>query len=565
MMKFVIFIMPFILLLATTCSADSEMDDAGSISEGDLTDQTDELPDLTDELDTGLTNSNPTTYYIRPDGGSAEECTGIEDAPYPGVGNGQPCAWDHLFRALPPGRPARIKGGDTLIIAAGSYRMGYGAPGADMCESDYPWDCFMSQLPSGSPGSPTRILGKGWDSGCVSPPELWGTERAQFILNLEGSSFVEIACLEITDHEGCAEDHSGGLACQRDDYPYGDWAAVGLFATDSADVYLHHLDIHGLANGGVLAGRLADWSVEDVRIAGNGLVGWDGDLEGNDASEGVLTFRRWTVEWNGCVETYPEGEPTGCWAQTAGGYGDGVGTGETGGTWIIEDAAFLHNTSDGLDLLYTRLEDSKVIIRRTISAGNAGDQIKTTGSTYIENVLAISNCGFFDGQPFTHNVDYCRAGGSALVLNPRSGDQLSIVNSTITGQGDCLVIAECGDDGGCAGSEMVLIRNSILLGNPEFRGEGDVTCLAWSDFSHDPFIYDHDIISDLKSMPASCPAGSLCDSDPGVTNNSIEIFDAYLLPTSPAIDAGTADGAPADDLAGLPRDDSPDIGAYEYR
>ena len=73
------------------------------------------------------------------------------------------------------------------------------------------------------------------------------------------------------------------------------------------------------------------------------------------ANAGTLTFRHWTVEWNGCGETYPGGEPTGCWAQEAGGYGDGVGTGETGGDWIIEDSAFLHNTSDGLDLLYHSL------------------------------------------------------------------------------------------------------------------------------------------------------------------------------------------------------------------
>jgi len=33
---------------------------------------------------------------------------------------------------------------------------------------------------------------------------------------------------------------------------------------------------------------------------------------------------------------------------------------------------------------------------------------------------------------------------------------------------------------------------------------------------------------------------------------------------SPAINAGTAEGAPADDLAGRVRDARPDIGAYEY-
>ncbi|HUW08982.1 MAG TPA: hypothetical protein VM537_04595, partial [Anaerolineae bacterium] len=300
------------------------------------------------------------TYYVRTDGGSPEQCTGLVAAPYPGSGTAQPCAWDHPFRALPPDGSPRIAGGDTLVIGPGSYMMGIGAPGDDNCDPDYAWDCRMSPLPSGPDGAhPTRILGQGWDQGCSDPPELWGTERADVIVDLSGAGNVEVRCLEITDHSSCVEDHSGGLACQRDSYPHGSWAATGLYAADSAHVHLQHLNIHGLASAGVRAGRLRDWTVEDVRIAGNGWVGWDGDLwDGDDSNSGTLLFRRWTVEWNGCGESYPGGEPVGCWGQTAGGYGDGVGTGATGGDWIIEDSAFLHNTSDGLDLLYHSLGGS---------------------------------------------------------------------------------------------------------------------------------------------------------------------------------------------------------------
>ena len=313
------------------------------------------------------------TYYVHPDGGSPDQCTGLVNAPYPGSGTDQPCAWNHPFQALPPDGTPRIAGGDTLIIGAGSYMMGYGASGAGNCESDYPWGCHIPPIPSGpDPAHPTRILGVGWDSGCSDPPELWGAERADMILNLTDASNVEVACLEITDHSSCVEFHSGGLACERDSYPYGDWAAIGLYAEDSANVYLHDLNIHGLAAGGVHAGRLTDWTVEDVRIDGNGWVGWDGDLwEGGDSNSGTMTFRRWTVEWNGCGETYPGEEPTGCWAQTAGGYGDGVGTGATGGDWIIEDSAVLHNTPDGLDLLHVREAGSSIPIRRPIPRGHA--------------------------------------------------------------------------------------------------------------------------------------------------------------------------------------------------
>jgi hypothetical protein len=504
-----------------------------------------------------------TTYYVRPDGGSAAHCTGRVNAPYPGSGTGQPCAWDHPFRALPPGGAPRIAGGDTLIIAAGSYRMGYGAPGAGNCESDYPWDCTTAPIPSGpNPSNPTRVLGAGWDTGCTNPPELWGTERAYYILNLTASNNVEIACLELTDHSGCVEDHTGGLACQRDTYPYGDWADTGLYAADSANVHLRDLDIHGFANAGVHAGRLADWTVEDVRIAGNGWVGWDGDIDADDSNSGTLHFRRWTVEWNGCGETYPGGQPAGCWGQTAGGYGDGVGTGETGGNWIIEDSAFLYNTSDGLDLLYTRLPGSSIEIRRTIAEGNAGNQLKTNGPTYIENTIIVGNCGYFTGQPFTHHVDDCRAAGNALALNLQPGDQATVINATLASEGDCLVEVIC--EGICDGSETVRLRNNIFQGQTDFLQPFENTCLIYTEnFPHDPLDVDYSVIHNVKNDP--CPVGShdICQA-PGLVNPSIDAFNAYLLSTSPAIDAGTTDGAPADDFAGRPRDAQPDIGAYEW-
>jgi hypothetical protein len=505
-----------------------------------------------------------TIYYVRPDGGSAAHCTGRVNAPYPGSGTGQPCAWDHPFHALPPGATPRIAGGDTLIIAAGSYRMGYGAPGADTCESDYPWECTMAPIPSGpNPSNPTRLLGAGWETGCTNPPELWGTERAYYILNLTASNNVEIACLELTDHSGCVEDHTGGLACKRDTYPYGDWADTGLYAADSANVHLRDLDIHGFANAGVHAGRLADWIVEDLRIAGNGWVGWDGDIGGDDSNSGTLHFRRWTVEWNGCGETYPGGQPAGCWGQTAGGYGDGVGTGETGGNWIIEDSAFLYNTSDGLDLLYTRLPGSSIEIRRTIAEGNAGNQLKTNGPTYIENAIIVGNCGYFNGQPFTHHVDDCRAAGNALALNLQPGDQATVINATLASEGDCLVEVIC--EGNCDGSETVRLRNNIFQGQTDFSQPFENTCLIYTEnFLHEPLDVDYSVIHNVKNDPCPVGAHDICQA-PGLVNPSIDAFNAYLLSTSPAIDAGTTNGAPADDFAGRLRDAQPDIGAYEWR
>ena len=513
-----------------------------------------------------------TTWYVRVDGGTPDQCTGRADAPYPGSGTNQPCAWDHPFRALPPGGTPRIAGGDTLIIGPGSYRMGHGAPGADACSSDYPWDCYMPSIPSGpSPAAPTRILGAGGGSGCTNKPELWGAERAFTILNLIGSTNVEIGCLELTDHEGCVENHSGSIPCERDAYPYGDWCPRGLYAEDAANVYLHDLDIHGLANTGIQAGRLTDWRVENVRVAGNGWAGWDGDIAGDDGNGGTMFFTNFVVEWNGCGESWPAGAPTGCWAQSAGGYGDGLGTGETGGEWVFENCDFSHNTSDGLDLLYVRRAGSSILIRNTIAEGNAGNQLKTSGPATIENCIAVGNCGFFDNQPFTYFVDPCRALGNTLSLALGTGEVATVAHCTITGEGDCLVLA--GFSGTTPdGTERVLLRNNIFLGFADYHQPYENTCLTWGeDFASDPFDMDYSVIQNVKGDPCPTGAHDLCGS-PQLADMTLGAFDAAPLSNSPAIDAGAVLTNITVDCAGVSRPldgrndgtNAWDIGAHEF-
>lgn len=422
-------------------------------------------------------------YYVRPDGGSRLQCTGLVDAPYPGSGTARPCAWDHPFRALPPGGPPAISGGDTLLLATGSYQMGYGAPGTERCHQAYSYDCHMPPLPSGpDPAHPTRLLGQGWETGCQHPVELWGSGRPWFVINLTETRHAELACLEITDHSGCVEFHTGNLRCNRDSAPFGDWASVGLYAEDSANVNLRDLNIHGLASSGVHAGRLTDWTVERVRIAGNGWVGWDGDLwdAQGDANQGTLTFRHWTVEWNGCGETYPGGQPVGCWGQEAGGYGDGVGTGATGGDWIIEDSSFLHNTSDGLDLLYHTL-GGQITLNRVRAEGNAGNQVKVTGQTQITNSVLVGNCAFFEGAPYSYWVDHCRANGTTLVVVFTGGEQIAILNSSLYGQGDGLIGGEPRTGSRCTGAETISARNSIFLGDRDYFDPSDISFLFYQE------------------------------------------------------------------------------------
>ena len=525
--------------------------------------------------------SSSATYYVRPDGGSTGQCTGLVDAPYAGSGTSQPCAWDHPFRALPPDGTPRIAGGDTLIISSGAYMMGYGAPGSDNCESEWAYDCHMPPIPSGpNPANPTRILGEGWDSGCQNPPELWGTQRPWYLVNLTSANNVEIACLEITDHSNCVEDHTGGLACTRDNFPFGDWAGYGIYAEDSSNVHLRNLNIHGLAVGGIQAGRLSDWTVEDVRIAGNGLVGWEGDIDGEDSNSGSMTFRRWTVEWNGCGETYPGGQPTGCWAQTAGGYGDGVGTGATGGDWLIEDSAFLHNTSDGLDLFYHTLGGS-ITINRVRAEGNAGNQIKVAGRGAITNTVLVGNCAFFEGQSFTYHVDPCRALGNTLMTFYTGGEQVSIVNSTFYGQGDGLISAGPREGYSCSGAETLTGRNNVFVAGQEFESPGDIPFLFYQENCGDLRLdSDYSVIDSVKNVECGVSGEYVASgthdicTDPQLAGPFAGA--AYgMAPTagSVAIDAANDTVCPTVDHLGNTRPTDGDgdgnavcdMGAYEWR
>lgn len=528
--------------------------------------------------------SHAATYYVRPDGGTSTQCTGLADAPYPGFGAAQDCSWAHPFYALDGNDPPcwLLAGGDALIIHTGNYKIGFGAPNSAWCSKFWPWDCHLPPLPSGPDSKhPTSILGTDWARGCLNPPELWGTERVSEIINLEGTSNALIACLELTDHSGCVESHGNPLvSCQRGSYPFGDWSPRGIFAVDSNNVMLKDLNIHGFASAGIQAGRIADWQMDHVRIAGNGWVGWEGDLGQESSNSGTLTFRRWLVEWNGCAETFPDQKPAHCWAQPAGGYGDGVGTANTGGNWIIEDSTFRYNTSDGLDLLYVREEGSSITIRRSKAYGNAGNQLKTTGSAKVENCLLIANCGYFDGKPFAPpidgqaSIDHCRAGGAAVSLTLFKGNTVSVVNSTIVGQGDCLAGVECDwERSSCDGSEQIIVQNNVFRGYEDFNQTGDQACYFWIDPENLYDVnWDYNIIHQAKIADSLPPLG-VHDTfaDPLFFNVDLAQFDGRLLLGSSGIDSGITVGGlggliPDHDLRqrARPRGSGVDRGAYEY-
>lgn len=529
------------------------------------------------------------TYYVRVDGGTNIQCNGTVDVPYPGNGENLPCAWSHPFYAINSDGNWILKGGDTLFIHYGSYKMGYGGAllPSNICSQDYTWDCHLPPLPSG-PDSihPTKIVGEDYEGSCSSKPELWGAERATTIIDLSNSQNVEINCLEITDHSSCASYHCNAqVACQRDNYPYGDFADIGIEAPKASNVVLKNLNIHGLAAEGIHAGGIDNLAMENVIISGNGFAGWDGDIGDESSFSGNIHLKNVLVEWNGCPEQYPSRTPSNCWGQnTCGGYGDGVGMARSGGNWHLEDCTFRYNVSDGLDLLYVGIDhpDSFVKLERCYGYGNAGNQLKIGGESQLINCFAISNCSYFYNKPFgtymggLNSGDNCRAGGASLSINLPRGKESYIINSTIGGEGWANAELQCNnldfpDQPACDGSERVYIFNNIFYGyqvvyldyerKSDFIGDGDPYHFTSVEIINNNIIYNCEISNAIGSFNIQ--------QNPFVENSNINEFNGHLTSGSPAIDKGIPIGSfnglvPSTDIEGISRSNTPDIGAYEF-
>lgn len=424
--------------------------------------------------------ANATTYYVRTDGGTATQCRGVSDKPYTPIISdvSHDCAFNHPFWAMTvKGLPQKIVGGDTVNIGPGQYMMGYDAPNTSVCSKDYPWDCHLNPIPSGTSANPTRILGKGWDTLTGVMPQLWGNERPWQIFDLRGSSNVQIQYLDITDHSSCIENGPDtATKCQRTTYPYGQWASTGITASDSQNVLIKNVNIHGLTTG-VLAGRLNNWTIQDSNIIANSSAGWNGDIGATTSSNsGDIKFINTKIKFSGCGEK--DGAPYNCYSQDQGGYGDGLGTATTGGNWVFDSVDISNNVSDGVDLLYHNGQGS-ITVKNSRFAQNGGNQFKTSGNTTITLSALIGECAWFNNNPITWNsttFNNCRALGNTLALNFYTGTKVTISDSEITGQGDVLVQSS---GTACNGTETLVANTITFRPGIEFHtGEPTATYYA---------------------------------------------------------------------------------------
>ena len=441
------------------------------------------------------------TYYVRDDGSTATNCTGLADTPYDGSGTGEACAWRSPATALPRSG-ALISGGDTLIIdnvshsggGQAKYEIGLGAPDIatdGTCYSQANYACEMAAIPAGTPGNETKIYGKGYASCSAmtvnQKAQLWGSGRLENVLT--GSNYVDIRCLDITDHDNCMQSgpNQDSIQCDRDCSDGScDGADTGLDVSGATGVIIQDVDVHGLYRG-IMTHQSGDITATRFNLVANSFVGWDSDSSGDDSMTGTVTLANSKIIFSGCGESYPltttnfmtTTDKHHCYSQDQGGFGDGIGLGDgTPGNWTITDSIVSFNVSDGVDLLHGN-GTGTLKFYRSIAEGNAGQGFKSSvGTTYIENSKIIGNCGFFHGRSFTATKDVsgssvsfndCRANGDTIDFsNVTGGQKMYIRNSTILTNGDNAIIS---GGNNCNGSTILKVDNSIIRGGRQFADD----------------------------------------------------------------------------------------------
>lgn len=542
-----------------------------------------------------------TTWYVRTDGGDRSQCTGRANAAYPGTGKNLNCAFRHPYFLFVPDRSYGEKpswlvaGGDTVIIANGSYRMGYKGPQPhdswQFCPGD-PFGCHMPPLPGGTPEHHTRLLGEEYKE-CRHKPVLLGGYGVDRVLDLSNSAFVDVQCLEITDHSSCAR--IGNFNNCRSNFPLDDYASNGIVSSrNTHDVALTDLDIHGLSANGIRGPAGNAITATRVRIAGNSASGWNFDDGSGTPSSGKISFSYVTVEWNGCSEEYPFTHRlpyNNCSDDNSAGYGDGLGTASVtaaeGWYWKIDHSTFRYNTQDGLDLLHVSDPNSTVEITNSTFYGNMGNQVKLGAlrtATFRNNVV-IGNCRYLSlphpDLPAGYNAhlsDFCRAGGNAFLKQMRDGENDAIQNNSLAGMnGAAVYFDQCGNGAAGCSNAAVQFDNNLIVGFPDYSRQNSVYVPALD--SAGPANYfgqgngsrrNNLMFHTRGANPVSCGGqGSqreLCNADPRlISETDIDTLDFHLGPGSLARAAGTTISDIQTDIAGTPRRPGAyDIGAYTY-
>jgi len=445
---------------------------------------------------------NAATWYVRADGGTRSQCTGTTDAAYSGTGTGQPCGfkdarwlWDNQAGTI----AWIIAGGDTVILESAASiaavsglvaastgppnRIGwdFGGPcsGAG-CGAGFTWcqgvgsSCGAPPPPAGTTANPTHIWGAnhgncstmalipgGLYMTLVPDPtkmfEMYGDFGANTVIDLSGTTNVDVECIHITTHGDCIIHYTGSVTtvpfCQTpsDAPPLSNYASEGIrfSSTSCTGTYgcnIQDVWISGMQDSGTIGPISATGLVKlnNVRASYNIEAGINFD-DGTDPlpAGAQIVETNVTVDFNGYNQKWPfvTAIPVDLVSsQSIGGDGDGVATpGSSFGTFTVTNFTGAFNAQDCHDVGHNQ-QPGSVTFTASICWGNFGGTFKSGGqSASIINSVSLGNCrraaATITGLPagFTYpTTDLCRAAGDTVGVNWLGGgsnETIKIQNS----------------------------------------------------------------------------------------------------------------------------------------
>ena len=523
------------------------------------------------------------TWYVRPDGGTrytAEmgkgQCDGTADAAYPGSGTDRHCAFKDVRSLWQDGSYANGQfpslgwvggGGDTYLIRGSigtgvSYRIGWNGPESalDKATGQYwgiPGDPYGSGIPappSGTPAQHTRILGENYAS-CHAPgakTQLHGGFGVAAVLSLAGVSYVDVACLDITDFSGCGR-AGQTKGCNTSVGALSDFAGSGItWSVKSTHDTLTDVHIHGLAANGMY-GPTGDGMVFSyLDLVGNASSGWNADLGNGTTGTGSLQVDHFDISWNGCAEEYPVVHKLpydGCTDDNVGGYGDGFGTAtvDSKPAWNVtfDQGVASNNTQDGLDALHIGGTGSSMTVTHILAFGNMGQQVKVGGAagTLIGNRI-VTNCNALrqtiPGTPPGYNAklsDFCRAADTGVLVTVNDQVPLKFVSNVIYSASTTAIEVECANPV-CTSAAKVDFRDNIFLGFRNNKvngyaggGRGDLSNPIYIGTRDNPFkspgsVYSGNVtfhpLAEWK-CPASGESRAIC-GDPHLADETWHLY-----------------------------------------
>jgi hypothetical protein len=346
--------------------------------------------------------------------------------------------------------------------------------------------------------------------------------------------------------------------------------------------------VHGTAGNGVY-GTMSNDTVNGMWIIANASGGFEMDDQGAFSTVvGTNVLNNLIIRHPGCTEQWPKQYPaTGSVGDCTddsyhGGYGDAIGTADSsnaGSTIICNQCEFSYSTQDGMDLLHFYKLGECI---RCLAYGNMGNQLKFGGPSLFQNDYAVGNCyamtypafGPFTADYNKHLSDFCRAGGSTIVMRVDDGftPVPAIIGNTILAK-EGLIGLEVDSLTSCtAATCAVNYRDNVFLGA---TAAGTVTpiYMAGPPLSVFNNTGGSNSYNSTFGQNTACPYTSAYEThaictDPGLVNETWPNTGYNnVVPASGAsaiVGSGITISGLTVDYTGTTRPSPPSMGAYEF-